>query len=185
MCTSLLSLSSSFANAQSDAPAMSANAQALRDGYLAQAGAQGAAALSALASGVTRSRALRLDAMSAEQVGQTRAKRIKAAGAREIANSVGDAVGSGVRIGAGSAGEAERAIVRGYEQDAAVAILSSRNEAARMRMESSRVRGNAIGESLAHGFAASDKWRRSRFVRDQPAYTAGADYWPQTDSVVY
>ena len=166
MCTSLLNLASTFSTAQSDAaatPRMDA-----RDALAAQAGAQGAASLAALASGVTRSRAMKLDAMSAEQVGEARARRIRVAGERELAKSRADVVGTGTRVGVGSALEAERAVTRGYEQDAEVAVVNGRNDARSIGLEAGRVRDAAVGESLAHGMAAADKWRRSRKYAEQP-----------------
>ena len=152
---------------------------------MAQAGAYGAGAIAKLAGGFVRANALRLDGMSAEQIGQTRAKRIRTAGAAELSKSRADAVGAGIRVGVGSAAEAERSVIRNYEQDAAVAILSGRNQARSLDLEADRVKTAAIGESLAHGFAAYDKWRRSKYVQPTSTYAAGADYWPQVDAREY
>lgn len=182
MCNSLLTLSQQW---QSEDPRTGADAD-IRDAQRMQAGSRGVAALAALAAGVTKARAMQLDAMSAEQVGEMRAKRIRRAGKQELGKSVADAVGAGVRVGVGSAAEAEREIVRGYEQDAAVAVLTGRNEARSIRLEAGRVRNAAVMDSLAHGFAAADKWRRSKYVKPVGVVSSGADYWPAQDgSEVY
>jgi hypothetical protein len=67
-------------------------------------------------------------ALSRDQ-GQAEAQRIRRAGRRQRGETVATLAGSGVKVGEGSALDAERTVMQDYEQDAAISILNGDRQA--------------------------------------------------------
>ena len=162
MCVSL-SLMTAGMGAGASAAAQTAGGLAM------QAGAQGAAALGSLASGVMQSRAARADAAASSAEGQARAKRIRAAGRVEVGRSRVDAIGAGVSVNSGSALEAERQIVQHVEQDALSAIVTGNSRANAMRAQGQQAMVNGVFGALSGMATATDKWKRAKGVGWAPA----------------
>jgi hypothetical protein len=66
-------------------------------------------------------------ALSRDQ-GQAEAQRIRREGRRQRGSTVAAVAASGVKVGEGSALDAERTVMQDYEQDAAIAILNGERQ---------------------------------------------------------
>lgn len=149
MCMSLLSM------AQMAGPAVEA-------GGTMQAIAGGANALGDLAAGVTRARMNRADAKAEIAAGAAKALRIRAAGERELGTARAQASASGVKVTSGSVLEAERAIVRGVEIDAGVAMLNAERRADSLRQSADYYQADGLNSAVDGLTGAVNKWRGTR-----------------------
>lgn len=132
-------------------------------------------ALGDLAMGVTKQRMMNADARGARMQGEQRAKRIRAAGDQELGRARADAAGAGVSVGSDSVLAAERQIVRGSEQDAAIAILTGENQATSLELSGKMYRNAGVFSALDGMVGAADKWRRSKYAEQQNIWSPGYD----------
>lgn len=153
MCVNLLSLGQMGA--------------AVETGGALQAIGGGLNALGDLAAGVTRARMNRADARSEVAVGQAKANRIRAAGARELSTARGQATAAGVKLTSGSVLEVERQIVQNVEQDAGVAMLSADRRAHSLNTSADYYQMAGINSAADGLTSAANKWRGTR--RAKPA----------------
>lgn len=149
-------------------------------GLRLQAAGNGLAALSSLASGVMQSRAARADAAASSAEGQTRARRIRAAGRVEAGRARVDAVGAGVSVNSGSVLQAEQQIAQNVEQDALSAIVTGNSRAAALRSQGNQAMLNGALGALPGIAMANDKWKRARNVGIGPTIQTS-----NPDPVVY
>lgn len=88
-------------------------------------------------------------ALSRDQ-GQAEAQRIRRAGRRARGEALAAVVGSGVKVGHGSALDAERQVMQDYEQDAAIAILNGERQG-RILDQRAKQRRYAAGQEAIAG----------------------------------
>lgn len=163
MCVQLLSTALAGAGAYyTGQPAT--GAAAMQNAGYAQAAFTAADAIGDYAQAQTRARMMRADAAGARIEGEQRAKRIRKAGADAVSEARGKLTASGIALTSDSALEIERAIVRGSEQDAGVALLTGNNRAAGLELSGQLYRA-AGQQGLVDGLlTAGSKWKRSRSI---------------------
>lgn len=150
---------------------------AIQQGGTMQALSGGLGALGDLAMGATRARAARADAAAERAAGQQRASRIRDAGAETLGAARAQLAASGVKVGAGSALDIERRIVRNVEQDAGVAILTGERRAQALDAQARYSQAAGINSALDGLGGAVDNWKRSRRATEGPGGSALAAFW--------
>lgn len=141
--------------------------QMMETGRTLQAVGSVARALGDLAAGSTRADMLKADAAGYRAVGEAKARRIREAGRLAVGESRAQAAASGVAVSGDSVLDAERAIVRRSEQDAAIAILTGENQARGAEISASMYRGAGMQSALSEIGAGASRWMLSKYAQDQ------------------
>ena len=114
-----------------------------------QAGGQVLAGESQYQSSKAEARMLESTAAATRDAGQQTARKIRQRGEQTRGAAVATFGASGVKIGEGSALDAERYIAQGYEEDAAMTILNASRQAVQYENQASVARSNGRAARLA------------------------------------
>lgn len=134
-----------------------------------QLGASVAKVLGEMAAGSTRSALLRADAAGVRALGEARARRIRAAGQQAVGEVRAQAAASGVKVSGESVLDAERQAVRLSEQDAAMAVLTGKNQARGNEMSARLYRAASMQSALDELSFGVSKWQLSKYAIEQQA----------------